>query len=72
MLVGNFSEFNASRDYMELMGDWYLEHLSEQKLRELVEKAGAAPEKVQVRWAPEGGESVCAHSSLKNAKLCFP
>ncbi len=54
VVVGNFSEFNASRDYMELMGDWYLEHRSEQKLRELAEKAGAAPEKVKVRWEPEG------------------
>lgn len=54
VVVGNFSEFNASRDYMELMGDWYLEHRSEQKLRELAEKAGAVPEKVQVRWEPEG------------------
>ena len=54
VVVGNFSEFNPSRDYMELMGDWYLEHRSEQKLRELVEKAGALPENVDVRWEPEG------------------
>lgn len=54
VVVGNFSEFNASRDYMELMGDWYLEHRSDAKLRELVAKAGAASEKVEVRWEPEG------------------
>jgi SAM-dependent methyltransferase len=52
--VGNFSEFNASRDYMELMGDWYLEHRSEAKLRELAEKAGAGTRQVDVRWEPEG------------------
>jgi extracellular factor (EF) 3-hydroxypalmitic acid methyl ester biosynthesis protein len=54
VVVGNFSEFNASRDYMELMGDWYLEHRSEGKLRELAEKAGAGAEQVAVRWEPEG------------------
>jgi SAM-dependent methyltransferase len=54
VVVGNFSEFNASRDYMELMGDWYLEHRSEARLRELAMKAGAAAEKVEVRWEPEG------------------
>lgn len=54
VVVGNFSEINASRDYMELMGDWYLEHRSEAKLRELAEKAGARAEAVDVRWEPEG------------------
>jgi SAM-dependent methyltransferase len=54
VVVGNFSEFNASRDYMELMGDWYLEHRSEAKLRELAEKAGAGALQVDVRWEPEG------------------
>lgn len=54
VVVGNFSEFNASRDYMELMGDWYLMHRSEAKLKELSERAGAKPDKVEVRWEPEG------------------
>jgi hypothetical protein len=54
VVVGNFSEFNASRDYMELMGDWYLEHRSEGRLRELAEKAGAKAGQVEVKWEPEG------------------
>ena len=54
VVVGNFSEFNASRDYMELMGDWYLEHRSEERLRSLAEKAGAAPRQTEVMWEPEG------------------
>jgi extracellular factor (EF) 3-hydroxypalmitic acid methyl ester biosynthesis protein len=54
VVVGNFSEFNASRDYMELMGDWYLEHRNEARLRALVERAGAGPRQVEVLWEPEG------------------
>jgi len=54
VVVGNFSEFNASRDYMELMGDWYLEHRSETRLMGLAERAGAAPRLTEVHWEPEG------------------
>lgn len=54
VVVGNFSEFNASRDYMELMGDWYLEHRSEGRLKSLAAKAGAKAEAIDVRWEPEG------------------
>lgn len=54
IVIGNFSEFNASRDYMELLGDWYLEHRSEERLRGLAEKAGASARQIEVLWEPEG------------------
>ncbi len=54
VVVGNFSEFNASRDYMELLGDWHLEHRSAERLLGLAEKAGAAPRQTEVLWEPEG------------------
>lgn len=54
VVVGNFSEFNASRDYMELLGDWYLEHRSEERLRGLAEKSGAPARQIEVLWEPEG------------------
>ncbi len=54
VVVGNFSEFNASRDYMELMGDWQLEHRSEERLRALAERAGAPARQTEVHWEPEG------------------
>lgn len=54
VVVGNFSEFNASRDYMELMGDWYLEHRSNECLMSLAERAGANPRLTEVLWEPEG------------------
>lgn len=54
VVVGNFSEFNASRDYMELMGDWYLEHRSDDRLMSLAERAGADLRRTEVHWEPEG------------------
>ena len=54
VVVGNFSEFNSSRDYMELMGDWFLEHRSEEKLAQLALQAGASSNQVRVMWEPEG------------------
>jgi extracellular factor (EF) 3-hydroxypalmitic acid methyl ester biosynthesis protein len=54
VVIGNFSEFNSSRDYMELMGDWYLEHRSEERLRGLAERAGALARLTEVHWEPEG------------------
>ena len=42
LVVGNFSEFNPSRDYMEF-GEWFLHHRSEAQLIRLAETAGAPP-----------------------------
>lgn len=54
VVVGNFSDFNPSRDYMELMGDWVLQHRTRDHLRELALEAGAAPDSIDVQWEPEG------------------
>lgn len=54
VVIGNFSEFNSSRDYMELFGDWYLEHRSEERLRTIAEKAGAPARQTEVHWEPQG------------------
>lgn len=54
VVVGNFSDFNPSRDYMELMGDWVLQHRTRDRLRELAMEAGAAPDAINVAWEPEG------------------
>jgi hypothetical protein len=52
--VGNFSDFNPSRDYMELLGDWVLQHRTRDRLRELALEAGAAEDAIDVQWEPEG------------------
>ena len=54
VVVGNFSDFNPSRDYMELLGDWVLNHRTARTLTELAREAGAAPENITVQWEPEG------------------
>lgn len=54
VVVGNFSDFNPSRDYMELLGDWVLQHRTRDHLRELALEAGAAADSIDVQWEPEG------------------
>ena len=41
IIIGNFNEsHNPSRTYMELLGDWYLNHRTEMQLTELAVEAG--------------------------------
>ncbi|MBE7497788.1 MAG: class I SAM-dependent methyltransferase [Verrucomicrobiaceae bacterium] len=54
VVIGNFSPFNPSRDYMELLGDWVLYHRTERQLIELAREAGAPADAIQVEWEPEG------------------
>ena len=54
VVVGNFGDFNPSRDYMELFGNWCLEHRSREKLCQLAEQAGAVLDQTRVEWEPEG------------------
>ena len=52
LVIGNFSEYNPSRDYMEA-GDWYLNYRSEEKLIELAEKSGLKNGDVFIDSEPE-------------------
>ena len=54
VVIGNFSDFNPSRDFMEIFGHWNLRHRSQETLKNLAEQAGAAPGHVEVFWEPEG------------------
>lgn len=40
IIVGNFSCYNPSRSYMEVFGEWHLQHRSENQLIDLALKAG--------------------------------
>ncbi|MEP0548015.1 MAG: class I SAM-dependent methyltransferase [Rhodothermales bacterium] len=53
LVIGNFSQENATRDYMEVMGDWNLYHRSEDELRSLAEACGVADEDVRIGREPE-------------------
>lgn len=53
IVIGNFSEANPSRPYMEL-GAWLLHHRSESHLEELMRGIGAMPASLKVQSEPEG------------------
>lgn len=54
IIIGNFGLENPSRNYMELVGDWYLEHRSEDTLINLALQAGAKRENIYVGSEVEG------------------
>ena len=54
IIVGNFSKENPSRAYMEIFGDWHLEHRSPEELKMLALEAGATPEQVEIDTEPLG------------------
>lgn len=54
LIVGNFSDFNPSRDYMEIFGDWHLVHRSAAQLLQLAARAGIQAQNTAVDWEPEG------------------
>ena len=60
LVIGNFSPANASRPYMELVGEWKLVHRSAEHLTELALAAGAAPGSIRV-GAEEKGVNLFLH-----------
>ena len=53
VVIGNFGDNNPSRAYMELLGEWYLEHRSEERLTRLAEEAGVSTDAVKIDREPE-------------------
>lgn len=54
VVVGNFSPSNATRSYMELMGDWCLQHRTADDLIELALRAGFHDSQIYVGQEPLG------------------
>ncbi|WP_017733990.1 class I SAM-dependent methyltransferase [Nafulsella turpanensis] len=54
VIVGNFSNDNPSRAYMEIFGDWHLQHRSPGELKLLALEAGALPGQVRIDTEPLG------------------
>lgn len=49
IIIGNFNEdHNPSRAYMELFGEWYLNHRTEEQLYHLADEAGFKKDKIRV------------------------
>lgn len=59
VVIGNFGSYNPSRDCMELLGDWVLEHRSPEHLRELALEAGASEGDISI-----GREPACVNLFL--------
>lgn len=54
LVIGNFSDSNPTRNYMEIMGDWFLQHRNTEKLRSLAQGCGVNPGHIRVGAEPEG------------------
>lgn len=54
LVVGNYSDTNPSRYYMEYCLDWYLIHRGEEDLRALASRLAPAPSRVTVDSEPLG------------------
>jgi SAM-dependent methyltransferase len=54
LVIGNFAEGNPSQGYMELVGDWRLQHRSAEALLELAIRSGVDKDSVRIGWEPLG------------------
>lgn len=54
VIIGNFSTCNPTRAFMELFGDWYLHHGSEEHLTGLALQAGLEKKNIKIEREPEG------------------
>ena len=54
IVIGNFSDNNPSRPYMEFIGEWYLHHRSPQHLIRLAEECGVKREHIFIGCEPLG------------------
>lgn len=54
LVVGNFSTDNPTRPYMEIVGDWHLNHRSEAKLVHLARECGIPERDIRVGKEEEG------------------
>lgn len=54
LIVGNFGPGNASRPYMELVGDWHLHHRPHARLLAIAQAGGVELAKARVDEEPEG------------------
>jgi len=54
MIIGNFNSENPSRRIMEILGDWFLYHRSEEELKGFALQAGIEESKIEVFKEPLG------------------
>jgi len=53
IIIGNFSDENPTTPYMEIIGEWFLNYRSKEKLISLAMEAGAPKDKITIESEPE-------------------
>ena len=53
LVIGNFSPNNPTRDYMEIVGDWYLQYRTEKDLVNLAQDCGIPATNIRITQEPE-------------------
>ncbi len=69
LVIGNFSTYNPSRIYMELIGDWFLIHRSADELASLAIACGVSEKNFRIGKEPEGINSFL---HIKTGKKFLP
>ncbi|MCI0494863.1 hypothetical protein L0Z72_07630 [candidate division KSB1 bacterium] len=54
LVIGNFSPNNPTRNYMEIVGDWHLNHRSADTLISLTKASGVDQKNIRIGQEPEG------------------
>ncbi len=54
MIIGNFNISNPSKKIMEVLGDWYLYHRSQESLMSFAMEAGIQPDNIEIFSEPLG------------------
>lgn len=54
LIIGNFSDRNPTRNYMEILGEWYLHHRSEEHLLRLAQECNISDAALSIGQEPEG------------------
>jgi SAM-dependent methyltransferase len=54
MIIGNFNIENPSKKIMEILGDWFLNHRSEDELMRFAMQAGIPKDKIEITREPLG------------------
>ncbi|HET6569415.1 MAG TPA: class I SAM-dependent methyltransferase [Rhodothermales bacterium] len=54
LVIGNFARGNPTRPYMEIVGDWYLNHRSDGDLVRLAKACGIHQRDIRIGQEPEG------------------
>ncbi len=71
LVIGNFSDENETRAYMEIIGDWNLHYRSESHLIHLTKQCGIPEDQVRIGKEPESVNLFLHINKTKNFLMSF-